>query len=277
MAQELVPGTQERFRMLVDTAPVMVWMAGPDALRTFFNRRWLEFTGCALAEELGAGWISSVHPDDRASCVDTYRRAFEAREQFTMEYRLRRADGVYHWLLDTGVPHWEQGVFAGYLGSCVDISDRKRAEEQLQEREQILEQRVAERTRELTTLLEVARTVGSTLELKPLMALILEQLKAVVAHDGSAVFILEQNDELSLLHYSGPLQLEELALRWPLAHIDHVRAVIRGAGRASITLASCRRRLRRGWVFHSSSVSRQSACCRWTIARPTFTPSTMPT
>ncbi len=214
--------------MLVDTAPVMVWMAGPDALRTFFNRRWLEFTGCTLAEELGAGWISSVHPDDRASCVDTYRHAFEAREQFTMEYRLRRADGAYRWLLDTGVPHWERGVFAGYLGSCVDISDRKRAEEQLQEREQILEQRVAERTRELTTLLEVSRTVGSTLELKPLMALILEQLKAVVAHDGSAVFILEQNDELSLLHYSGSLPIEELALRWPLAHIDHVRAVIRG-------------------------------------------------
>jgi PAS domain S-box-containing protein len=111
-------------------------MAGPDTPRTFFNKPWLEFTGRAMAQELGNGWTEGVHREDFQRCRDTYLAAFHAREPFVMDYRLRRADGEYRWVLDRGVPRFDlDGTFAGYIGSCVDIADQKRAEE---ERTQLL-------------------------------------------------------------------------------------------------------------------------------------------
>jgi PAS domain S-box-containing protein len=124
--------SQQRFQIMADNAPVMIWMAGDDKLCTFFNKRWLEFTGRNLGQELGNGWSENVHPDDLARCLSTYVYSFDARLPFTMEYRLRQANGDYGWIFDTGVPRYTpSGEFAGYIGSCVDISDRKRAEEGL--------------------------------------------------------------------------------------------------------------------------------------------------
>ncbi len=122
--------SEERFRNMADTAPVSIWMSGTDKLCFYFNKVWLDFTGRTLEQEMGNGWAEGVHPDDLQRCLDTYVAAFEARESFKMEYRLRRFDGEYRWILDAGVPRFmPDGSFVGYIGSCIDISDRKLAEE----------------------------------------------------------------------------------------------------------------------------------------------------
>ncbi len=113
----------ERFRLLVDQAPFMLWSAGEDGLCTFFNRPWLEFRGRSMSQEAGNGWVDGVHPDDRQRCVDTYWRAFDARQPFSMEYRLLRGDGEYCWVRDTGRAQFDAaGAFAGYMGACVEIA-----------------------------------------------------------------------------------------------------------------------------------------------------------
>ncbi len=126
--------TEERFRKMADTAPVLIWVSGPDKLCTFFNKRWLDFTGRSMEQELGNGWTAGVHPDDLDRCCDIYYSSFDSRRDFQMEYRLRRSDGEYRWLLDTGVPRIEEGgIFVGYIGSCIDITDLKRAQEEVLE------------------------------------------------------------------------------------------------------------------------------------------------
>ena len=101
-----------------------------DKLCTFFNKAWLVFRGRTVEQELGNGWAEGVHPDDLASCMDTYSSSFDARGSFQMEYRLRRSDGEYRWVLDNGVPRFDPGgLFSGYIGSCIDITDLKRSQE----------------------------------------------------------------------------------------------------------------------------------------------------
>jgi PAS domain S-box-containing protein len=116
--------SEERFRHMADTAPVMMWMSGSDTLCTFFNRPWLEYRGRTLEQEIGDGWTEGVHADDLERCTANYLTCFAARQEFRMEYRLRRADGEYCWIVDTGVPRFlPEGDFAGYLGSCIVITD----------------------------------------------------------------------------------------------------------------------------------------------------------
>jgi PAS domain S-box-containing protein len=140
-AENSMSGVQDdtgetKFRHLLDAAPVMVWVSAPDKLCTFFNKPWLSFTGRTMEQELGYGWVEGVHPDDLALCYDIWSNEWERREPFQADYRLRRADGEYRWILDNGVPYFAaDGTFLGYIGSCIDMTDRKRAEAEARESE----------------------------------------------------------------------------------------------------------------------------------------------
>jgi PAS domain S-box-containing protein len=115
---------EQRFRIVADAAPVLIWMSGVDKLCTFFNKRWLEFTGRSLQQELGNSWAEGVHRDDLQKCLKTYTGAFDARKPFVMQYRLKRNDGEYRWISGHGVPRYDaDGAFVGYIGSCVDVTD----------------------------------------------------------------------------------------------------------------------------------------------------------
>src|SRR6185503_12800636 len=121
--------SEERFRFIANSAPVLIWMSGPDKLRHWFNEPWLQFTGRTMEQEIGHGWKESVHPEDLHGCLETYTLSFEARKTFAMEYRLRNREGVFRWILDHGIPRFgHQHEFLGYIGSCVDIEDQKRVE-----------------------------------------------------------------------------------------------------------------------------------------------------
>jgi len=128
-AEERAQESEQRFLLMANSAPVFIWASGQDGLRTFVNQPWLEFTGRTSEQELGTGWAEGLHPDDREGCLKVYKEAFDARRSFSMEYRMRRYDGLYRWLMDHGVPRYDsQHNFAGYIGSCVDVSERKHAE-----------------------------------------------------------------------------------------------------------------------------------------------------
>jgi PAS domain S-box-containing protein len=117
----------------------MIWLSGTDKLCTWFNQQWLQFTGRTIEQELGNGWAENVHEDDFDRCLKTYVEAFDARQPFIMEYRLRRRDREWRWLLDHGVPIYKAEDFAGYIGSCIDVTLQKEAENALREREDQLE------------------------------------------------------------------------------------------------------------------------------------------
>ncbi|MBE9085056.1 PAS domain S-box protein, partial [Tolypothrix sp. LEGE 11397] len=146
-AEAIIKESEERFRHIADSSPVLIWLSGIDKLCHYFNSSWLEFTGRTLEQELGNGWLERLHPDDYQNCLDSYINAFDSRQDFQIEYRLQRFDGEYRWILDTGVPRFtSEGEFLGYMGSCIDISDRILAEQALQQLNQELEARVEQRT-----------------------------------------------------------------------------------------------------------------------------------
>jgi len=116
---------EQRFRELLDATPIMVWMSGTDAVCTFFNRAWLEFRGRTLEEEVGSGWAEGLHPDDRDLCLETYLKAFSARTPFRVQYRVQRAGGEYGWIENSGAPLIEDTVFVGFLGTIMEVSDRR--------------------------------------------------------------------------------------------------------------------------------------------------------
>jgi PAS domain S-box-containing protein len=134
-AETALRESEERFRDMADAAPVMIWVSGPDKLGTFFNKPWLDFRGRTMEQELGRGCVEGIHPDDRDGSLAIYGSAFDSRRPFQKECRLLRADGEYRWVLDHGIPLYHAGEFAGFIGSCIDITDQKLIEEQLRANE----------------------------------------------------------------------------------------------------------------------------------------------
>jgi PAS domain S-box-containing protein len=173
--------SEQRVRPLADAAPVLIWMSGPDKKRIFFNEGWLKFTGRSIASELGDGWAEGVHAEDMQRCFDSCAQAFDLRKEFRMEYRLRRHDGEYRWVLDIGVPRYDQErSFGGYIGCCVDITDRKLAETALADvNRRMIEAQEQERTQ---IARELEDDIGQRLAL---LAINLVQL------DQSAVHLTE--------------------------------------------------------------------------------------
>jgi PAS domain S-box-containing protein len=189
--------SEARFRDFADSVPVMIWVADASTKCTWFNRPWLAFTGRGMEDELGDGWIENVHPEDCARCRNTYRSAFERHEAFRLGFRLRRHDGEWRHVDNTGVPHYAaDGAFIGFIGSCVDVTDARRWEaalrrsrEELLRLNETLELRVAERTkdlaaanRQLLAQIEEREKVETTLrQMQRLDAI--GQLTSGVAHD----------------------------------------------------------------------------------------------
>jgi PAS domain S-box-containing protein len=124
-AKQKQVSAERRFRELLDASPLMVWMSGTDALCTFFNRSWLEFRGRTLAEELGNGWAEGLHPDDHDLCLETYLKAFSARARFHVHCRVQIASGEYRWIEKSGSPLIEDTVFVGFMGTAMDITERR--------------------------------------------------------------------------------------------------------------------------------------------------------
>ena len=140
-AQQALRESEERFRNMADNAPVMIWVSGPDKSCTYVNKRWLDFTGRTLEQDLGNGWAESIHPDDRDRSFEIYSNSIEERKPFGMEYRVRRYDGEYRWIYDTGVPRFStDGEFLGATGSCIDITERKQSEVDLRQAHEELQQ-----------------------------------------------------------------------------------------------------------------------------------------
>ena len=141
--------SEARFRTMADTAPVLIWISDTTKLCTWFNKPWLDFTGRTMEQEIGNGWAEGVHQEDFERCLSIYSTSFDSRQPFTMEYRLRRHDGDYRWFLDNGIPRFsETHEFVGYIGTCIDITERKRAEKEFQTLNEELERRVVARTAE---------------------------------------------------------------------------------------------------------------------------------
>lgn len=137
-AEDQLRESEARFQAMADTAPVLIWMTGTDSLCNYFNKPWLDFTGRTMEQEVGIGWTEGVHPDDLQGCFDCFLPAFHARKPFRMEYRLRRADGEYRWVIESGIPRYTgAGEFAGYIGSNIDITELKRAEAERQRLRQL--------------------------------------------------------------------------------------------------------------------------------------------
>jgi len=148
--EEEIRRSRDFYLTLLEDFPALVWQSDPDARCNYVNHTWLNFRGRMLEQEMGDGWLEGVHPDDLEECMDTYLTAFQTREPFVMEYRLLRHDGEYRWIHDQGSPFLDlDGNFGGYLGSCYDITEQKRADEKVHLLNSELERRVAVRTSEL--------------------------------------------------------------------------------------------------------------------------------
>jgi PAS domain S-box-containing protein len=207
--------SEARFRLVADSAPVMIWMSGTDKLCTYFNKPWLDFTGRSIGRELGNGWAEGVDPEDLQKCLDTYIQSFDRREAFRMEYRLRRHDGEFRWILDIGVPRFNPDrSFAGYIGSCIDVTEQRRAEEQLRHAQE--------------DLARVTRVVA------------MGALAAAIAH--------EVNQPLTAIVTNGQFCLRQLdgATSNPDELWSAIRAIVDDGARASAVISRIRGLLTKG-------------------------------
>jgi PAS domain S-box-containing protein len=224
--------SEARFRLMADHAPVMLWKSGRDSLCDFFNSRWLEFTGRAMEQELGTAWAESVYFEDLQACVDTYMTAFVQRQSFRMEYRMRRADGQFRWILDHGVPRFEvDGTFAGFIGSCIDITEIKEASEKIRKLADELELRVRERE---VLLREIHHRVKNNLQLISTIFNLQARLLDPVAR-GLVEEAQNRVRSIALIH-------EKLCESSSLAHVDFA-SYVRDLARFVLHVVGARHRL----------------------------------
>jgi PAS domain S-box-containing protein len=153
--------SEARFRDIADATPVLIWISDVTGTCTWFNSRWLSFTGRGMQDEIGVGWIDGVHPQDMQRCVEVYNKAFERREAYRTEYRRRRFDGEWRVLDASGVPRIIDGKFVGFIGSCIDVTERKAAEAELRELNERLEQRVAAALAERKVLVDIIESTDA--------------------------------------------------------------------------------------------------------------------
>lgn len=195
--EEILQESEQRFRTMADSAPVLLWLSGTDGLCTFFNQSWLNFTGRTQEQEMGNGWVEGVHPEDLQYCLDTYVTAFNARQSFTMEYRLKRSDGEYRWILDNGSPRFTpNGSFLGYIGSCVDITERKQTEEAL--RQQFIREQL---------IRAIAGRIHKSLNLEEILNTTVAEVRHVLKSDRVIVFRLYKDG-------SGVVVVESVGSEW---------------------------------------------------------------
>jgi PAS domain S-box-containing protein len=239
-AEAALRESEAHFRIMADTAPVMIWRSGVDKKFDFFNLTWLRFTGRTLAQELGDAWAENIHPEDLEPCLATYRTAFDDRVPFRMEYRLRRFDGEYRWMLDTGEPRWESpGVFAGYIGSCLDLTDRKQAELALQETHAELS-----RVSRLTALGEFAASVAHEVR-QPLTAIIMNARSCLRGIAGGSPDLADLRAGLLDVVESGQRAEEVIQRNRELFRHHTIQATtldINGVIREAVALAAARLR-----------------------------------
>ena len=210
--------SESRFRHMADALPVAVWMSGPDTSRNYVNKQWLQMTGRTLEEEIGAGWLEGIHPDDRPGCMEVYLEAFRARQSFCMEYRIRHYDGEYRWLMDTGMPRYDSdGAFQGYVGGCVDTTERKEGEQILRDlNRRLIVAQEDERRR-------IARELHDHLS-QQLALLAIELQQMMISPPGSAEMLASSLEEMwrrtteiasdvhAMSHRLHPSKLEALGL-----------------------------------------------------------------
>lgn len=217
-AENSVRESEQRFRLVANTAPVMIWVSGTDRLCTYFNQTWLNFTGRPVEAELGNGWAEGVHPDDLDKCLKSYHEMFDQRKSFELRYRMRRHDGEYRWVHDIGVPRFDaDGSFAGYIGSCMDITGHKLAGEALSSiGRRLIEAHEEERTwigRELHDDI-VQRLALVAIELdrcRRLTAVSVDELKDHARHAQGSVEEIA-NDIQRISRHLHPSKLEYLGL-----------------------------------------------------------------
>jgi PAS domain S-box-containing protein len=218
--------SEERFRLMADAAPVMIWVSGVDKQCTWFNKTWLEFVGRSMEQEVGNGWSENVHPDDFDRCLRTYVEGFDARQPFSMAYRLKRGDGEYRWVLDSGVPRYGlDGVFDGYIGSCFDITERQRAEHALQEETRRKDEFLAILSHELRNPLAPVRMAVTLLNKIAQSEPQLEQVRDIIDRQTSQLTrLLDDLLDVSRIS-SGKIALRKDRLNLAIAVASAVEAI----------------------------------------------------
>ncbi|RMF22590.1 MAG: PAS domain S-box protein, partial [Cyanobacteria bacterium J083] len=193
--------SEERFKNIINSFPFPVWLADETGLCTFFNQAWLDFTGKNLVQELGYGWLEGVHPQERQACLDNYQSALAKRKNFSLEYRLRKGDGKYSWVLDQAKPRFRSdGSLAGYVGACLDISDRVSARK---ERENLLA-KIAQKNHFLETILQ-QMPAGVLIAKAPEGEIILknQQAEATLRHPLAKITKVSDYEQYMGLHPNG--------------------------------------------------------------------------
>jgi len=209
IGEDALRESETRFRTVADTAPVLIWQADTIGRCTYFNRTWLEFTGRVMEEEIGNGWVDNVHPDDARECLDDFLRAFRLREPFRREFRLRHVSGGYRWVLGSGVPrHTPEGAFAGFIGSCIDIDDRRKMEDEMMEAKDAAEAASSAKDQFLAVLSHELRT-----PLTPVLAMaqVLETDAEIPEDMRPLIEIIRRNVELEVHLIDDMLDLVRVA------------------------------------------------------------------